>query len=119
MEILYSLSAYFPYGTPIASRTLNFCRLLTSMGHKVHLFCDYLSKPCTDDCSNGVASYEGIDIHYSFAQRDLRSKIFKSHCTIKNIQNYIKDNRVDLIIQTTYANRFLNVQKIASKKRFR
>ena len=117
MDILYSLSAYFPYGTPIASRTLNFCRLLASMGHNVHLFCDYLSKPCTDSCSNGIATYEGIDIHYSFAQRNLRSKVFKSHYTIKNIENYIKNNHVDLIIQTTYANRYLKVKKIATKKK--
>ncbi|OWV14369.1 glycosyltransferase [Fibrobacter sp. UWB5] len=115
MEILYSLNALFPYGTPIASRTLNICRILHSMGHRVHLFCDYLSEPSICDESKDFAVLEGINIHFSFVQRNFKSQLFKSLHASRKIENFLKKNHVDLIIATTNAERFLMTSKIAAR----
>ena len=115
MKILVSITAFFPYGTPIASRMLNFCRLFKSLGHEIVVFCDYLSnKECK--VSENYAEFEGLKIYYSFEKRNFKSKCLKQLATPKLIERFIGNNDVDLIFSSLEMDRFRSVLKIAKKK---
>jgi len=115
MKILVSITAFFPYGTPIASRMLNFCRLFKSLGHEVVVFCDYLSnKECK--VSEKYAEFEGLKIYYSFENRNFKSKCLKQLATPKLIEQFMGNNDVDLIFSSLEMDRFKSVLKIANKK---
>ena len=117
MKILVSITAFFPYGTPIASRMLNFCRLFKSLGHDVVVFCDYLSnKECK--VSENYAEFEGLKIYYSFEKRNFKSKCLKQLATPKLIEQFMDNNNVDLIFSSLEMDRFKSVLKIAKRKMF-
>lgn len=114
MVILYEMPALFPYGTPYASRVLNFSRLLTHMGHKVIVFCDYISDLSLVQ-SDGIAYYEGVEIHFTSTKRNLFSKATVAFRTPLRLKSYLKNNHVDALIADSGAERFLRILKISKK----
>lgn len=115
MKILVSVPALFPFGTPIASRILNFCRMFISLGHEVIVFCDYLSDK-KYKTSMDSALFEGIKIRYSFEERNLKSKTLKQFVTPRLIKEYLENNKVDLMFATLAADRFSFIQRLSQKK---
>lgn len=115
MKILVSVQALFPYGTPIASRILNFCRMFVSLGHDVTVFCDYLSDKKYKTSANH-AVYENIKIVYSFEERNFKSKILKEFVTPRSIKKFLNENDIDLVFTTSTSSRFEIIQKVAKKK---
>ena len=115
MKILVSVTALFPYGTPIASRMLNFCRLFSFLGHEVFVFCDYLSNK-EYKVSTNYAEFESLKLFYSFEKRNLRSKCLKNFKTPKLIENFLNENDVNLIFSSSSTERYKSVLKIAKKK---
>ena len=115
MKILVSVTAFFPYGTPIASRMLNFSRLFSFLGHEVIVFCDYLSNKEYKVSAN-YAEFENLKIFYSFENRDLESKILKNFKTPKLIENFLNKNDVNLLFSSSSTERYKSVLKLAKKK---
>ena len=115
MKILVSVPALFPFGSPIASRILNFCRMFISLGHEVVVFCDYLSDS-KYKTARGFACFDGIKICYSFEERNFKSKILKQFVTPRLVKNYLDNNKVDLIFATLAADRFNYIRCAAQKK---
>ena len=116
MKILVSVPALFPFGMPIASRILNFCRMFISLGYEVVVFCDYLSDK-KYKTSMDTALFDGIKICYSFENRNFKSKILKQFVTPRLIKKYLDNNKVDLIFATLAADRFSFIQRVAQKKK--
>lgn len=115
MNILVSVTAFFPYGTPIASRMLNFCKLFISQGHNVTVFCDYLSNK-EFKVSENYAEFEKIRIFYSFERRNFKSKLLKQFTTPKLIEKFVNNSSVDVIFSSLAMDRYKSVLKIAKKK---
>lgn len=114
MKILVTLFADFPFGTPCASRMLNFCRLFRSLNHDVTVISDYISKEAhLVDCVHGV--YENVDIFSSFKKRTFFSKVFKAWCAKRTIRSFLRHNKCDLIVSVSAEDRFKKISKIAQK----
>jgi len=114
MHIVYAMTAFYPYGSAYASRTLNFVRMLESMGHSVTVFCDYLSANIDTEL-DGEAKFEGTTIVYCCKNRRTIDKLSVMFRTPKKLDKYLKKHHVDLIITSSVANRFERVMRIARK----
>ena len=115
MRILVSVTAFFPYGTPIASRMLNFCRLFSFLGHEVVVFCDYLRNKEYQVSAN-YAEFEHLKIFYSFEKRDFGSKLLKNFKTPKLVEKFLNKNDVNLFFSSSSTERYKSVLKLAKKK---
>ena len=116
MKILVSVTGFFPFGTPIASRMLNFCRLFMSLGYEVDVFCDYLSNDEYKVLPN-KASFEKINIYYSFDRRILKSRLFSRIVTSTKISKFIESNSIGLIFSSSSTERFKSVLRLAKKNK--
>ena len=114
MQIIYAMSAFYPFGSAYASRTLNLVRMLESMGHSVTVFCDYLSANI-DTAIDGKAEFEGSTIVYCCKKRSAIDKVSVMFRTPYRLEGYLKNHHVDLIITSSVANRFERVMRIARK----
>ena len=114
MKIVYALAAYYPFGSAYASRVLNFCRLLSYMGHEPIVFCDYLS----NDVKCGSvheAQHEGVKVHFLTNRRTTMDKLTVMYRTPAALDAFLSKEKVDVIITSSSSNRFNRVRKVARK----
>ena len=111
MKIIYAMAAIYPYGSAYASRVLNFCRMLTYMGHEVFVFCDYLSKDVAKITEN-EAVYETVKIHYLTTERTLIDKLTVMYRTPTELDKFLDKEKVDLVITSASSNRLQRVLRI-------
>lgn len=114
MNILFVVSSVFPYESAYSTRVCNFSKLITSLGHKVHVIADTTKEKNVEDkiVDLGYCTYQII-----YTKSPTRyERYFVGKQSIKAIKKYLNNNKVDAVICSSCRDRFWRLKLLFNRK---
>jgi len=109
-KLLIVTDNLFPKGSALASRLISFCRLFKDLGYDIHVITARSVDKTNVDIiiENGNYTYEVVSTNRS----DRLQSFIGNENLVKRVDNYLKNNRVDLVFATSLNTTFNKVLKI-------
>lgn len=120
MHILYAFaSSFFPYGSAASTRALSYTRLFGLYGWTTHIVTDYT----LEDIESGEVGRFGSHCTFQSVNKGLntlktgglKARLANPRVSIKYIEKYLKENKVDVVITSAANDRFLKLRRICNK----
>jgi len=112
-KLLIVTDNLFPKGSALASRLISFCRLFKDLGYDIHVItARSVDKTNVDKIiDNKDYTYEVVSTNRS----DRLQSFIGNENLVKRVDNYLKNNKVDLVFSTSLNTTFSKVLKVVKK----
>lgn len=115
MKILFYIGSAFPFGSAWAIRGQNFAKILTELGHNVHIISRFTLE---ENYRIGENNYfDGVEYEAMATVNSRYSKLYSHIVDLRGIKKYVKENDVDLFFSSSIPMMFKPLKKFLDKKK--